>query len=508
MNGKSMISEVVRTDISNLISRHFGISFLPAQWGELERKLTAASVELKFTNLREFLKYLLDHRASPEQLEELATFLTVGETYFFREKTGLDFFRQVILPDLMESKRGGTKSLSIWSAGCCTGEEPYTIAMILAESIPDLTDWKISILGTDLNKKYIFKASQASYTNWSFRETPDWAMKKYFIPNKNEYQLVESIRRMVNFRIINLPDTNEFPSDFIPEESVDVIYCRNVLMYFSPQEISNVSMRFRQCLRPDGWLITSPVEVSNPGFSNFTYVPFQGWGALQKRKRSGTINPGTNTHKIQDKRFPAKSIGRAVIPGQKPSNNVKANGHQVKKTLSDSCNNELKSGKLVDESLFSQASIQFKQGDYSGVVNRLEKYLSKNPNDPKGLNLLIQSLANTGELEKALNLCEKSINGNTENASLYLLMGTILLEMNDPKEAEKALRKALYIDHELINAHFILANLMKKQGNIKLAAKHFKNVIKLVKSFGEDQIVPELDGISVNQLKGMVNQFI
>src|SRR5262245_20228366 len=153
--------------------------------------------------------------------QRLLYHLAIGETYFFRD---IDALRERVLPRLIARRRtDGSRTLRIWSAGCATGEEPYTIAILLCELIDDVEAWKITILGTDINLEAINFARRGLYTQWSVRSVlPE---NPYLRPRGNRWQISDQIRRMVDFRYLNLIDNH------IGLANADLVVCRNVLYY-------------------------------------------------------------------------------------------------------------------------------------------------------------------------------------------------------------------------------------------------------------------------------------
>ncbi len=192
-------------------------------------------------------------------LEQLATQLTVPETHFFRIKPQIDALRDTVLPDL-ERRVAGKRRLQLWSAGCSTGEEAYTLAMLAAQGLSSRSD--LSILGTDLHPESLEVARRGSYRAWSFRDTPESVRERYFqrLPqglasDAPTWQIAPDLRGMVRFELHNL-----LSDDWSTFERCDLILCRNVMIYFSNLTAQRVIERLAAQLRPDGWLILGPSD--------------------------------------------------------------------------------------------------------------------------------------------------------------------------------------------------------------------------------------------------------
>jgi chemotaxis protein methyltransferase CheR len=190
--------------------------------------------------------------------DELIAELTIGETYFFRNGAQFTALRQLILPSLIEARRH-SHYLRLWSAGCATGEEPYSLAITLGETLPDYARWQVSILGTDINQRFLQRAREALYGAWSFRETPPEVRERYFTPEGGRWRLRPEIRRQVVFMPLNLAEP-VYPAAINGTLALDIIFCRNVTIYFDEATTRQVAQRFFDALAPGGWLVIGHAE--------------------------------------------------------------------------------------------------------------------------------------------------------------------------------------------------------------------------------------------------------
>ena len=178
---------------SELVARHMGLHFPRERYEDLERGLLAASPELGFKDIESCFESLVSRALPRRHVEILASHLTVGETYFFRDEGSFKVVEKRILAELIKARRGKEQRLRIWSAACCTGEEPYSIAISLHRMIPDLQDWNITILATDINPIFLKKALDGIYGQWSFRGTPG-AIKRGTSPGRKMAATRSSLR--------------------------------------------------------------------------------------------------------------------------------------------------------------------------------------------------------------------------------------------------------------------------------------------------------------------------
>lgn len=181
--------------------------------------------------------------------------MTTNETFFFRDKTPFDHFEKVILPGLIPA-RAAQKSLRIWCAAASTGQEPYSLAMILKEKFPQLRDWKIDIIGTDISKEVLAKARAGTYTQFEVqRGLPIQLLVKYFRQEGQNWNISDDIKKMVQYRSFNLLD------GYLSLGNFDVVFCRNVLIYFDRDTKADVLKRIAERLSGDGFLLLGAAET-------------------------------------------------------------------------------------------------------------------------------------------------------------------------------------------------------------------------------------------------------
>ncbi len=237
--------------ISELIQEHCGVALGGEAAFLLERRLAPRLDALSLQTYREYYHYLAYDVGGPTELAECVERVTTRETYFFREQFQLDAFQREILPAL--GARRGAQPLSVWSAGCSTGEEAYTLAIVLAENARGGS----RVVGSDISRRGLATAQQAVYGASSFRATPDAMRERYFEPVAgSSWRVHEAIRRMCNFVHLNLLDTARFGEI----GAVDAIFCRNVLMYLSTQARRRVVEGFYEALAPGGYLLLGHSE--------------------------------------------------------------------------------------------------------------------------------------------------------------------------------------------------------------------------------------------------------
>jgi chemotaxis protein methyltransferase CheR len=241
--------------LTGLIYSNSGLRFEDSSKYMIRRRLSPRVRELKLDSFEKYYYYLLYHANRESELEIIFDLLTVNETYFFREERQLNAFSEEIIPLIVEEKKEN-RVLRIWSAGCSTGEEPYTIAMLCCAS-GLLRDWEVDIFASDISQRVIQTARRGTFGQTSFRNMPDGLQERYFEKvADNRYRINDGIKQMVTFGKVNLFD--EHKTGILNE--VDLIFCRNVIIYFDVEAKKKVIETFYRKLRKNGFLLLGHAE--------------------------------------------------------------------------------------------------------------------------------------------------------------------------------------------------------------------------------------------------------
>jgi chemotaxis protein methyltransferase CheR len=242
--------------VRDLVHRHSGLFFDDDKKYFVEKRVENRMEQLGIAQIEQYIR-CLETDVCGGEMRSLVEELTVNETYFFRNKPQLDGFSAKVLPQLIEAKRSvNNLSLRIWSAACSTGEEAYTLAMIVHEALIDIAQWRVMVLGTDIDRKVLRTAHRAVYTKRPVEHVPPQLLARYFVQTDNTWQVVQEITKHVQFRQINLVDKHEMRNmrDF------DVIFCRNTLIYFNDASRRQVLNHFYDALRPGGLIFLGHSE--------------------------------------------------------------------------------------------------------------------------------------------------------------------------------------------------------------------------------------------------------
>jgi chemotaxis protein methyltransferase CheR len=450
------------------VEERIGLHLPAGRLTDLERGLKAASHEMGWTDVEAFTRHLLDAPPCKELQDMLAAHLTIGETYFYRDPRAFEVFENEVVPQLVKSHRVGPKVLRIWSAACCTGEEPYSIAMAIRRVLGDDSGWKIEILASDLNPRFLEKARKGIYGPWSFRTLPEEIRDRFFQKQADDrWRIDERIRKDVTFTTINfLEDT--FPSAANGTRSLDVIFCRNVLMYFSRETAAKVIAKLRHCLVEDGWFFTSATDAPRDLFTGFT-----------PQAAEGTIVYRRSVNEVAVKE--AAPVGLASVPREtvaRPSTLAQREASQVKRRAILSA--------LPEASAPSSSPLH-------GTAASSD------------LRHQARGLADKGRLDEALATIDLAIESDKLDVLAHYLRGVILHEQNKEIEAAASLHRALYLDPSFVLAHVALGNLMRRNGKEKSARRCFDNARDLLSREDRDTVLPESGGMTAGRLLHMIS---
>jgi len=239
-------------ELTDFIYEKTGISIPARRKYLIENKLGKRLLELNLKTYADYLKYLKFSPKKESEFKKLCELITINETCFFRDLKQLTMFKNIILPEIIKKRQEqGIKALNIWSAGCSSGEEPYTIGIILHEVLKvSIIGWNIKIYANDLSPAMLFKARKGVYNDYSLRTTPENIKQKYFIKQKDGYKIHPKVQKLVNFQLLNLAN----PKDVKKIPKSDIIFCRNVIIYFDDAVKQKVISHFYENLKDDGYL--------------------------------------------------------------------------------------------------------------------------------------------------------------------------------------------------------------------------------------------------------------
>ena len=455
--------------VAELLGEHTGLAFSAARVPDAEAGIRRA---LTRAGAPDVTSYAAELESGCGTLDDLIAELTVGETYFFREPLQWEVIREEILPSLTQQRPPG-HTLRVWSAGCASGEEAYSLAIALDEG--GLAE-RAQILGTDLSRAALEKAEAASYGPWSLRGTDPLLVARHFTPEGPRWRLEDRIRRQVRFESLNLA-RDRYPSFASGTWRMDLILCRNVLIYLDDAAVQRVARQLAECLAPGGWLITGPSDPSVNDDGALEAVVSK--AGILYRRPTASISPAPSPRSGEgwgEAAAPLPIVDRGEYHGPSPTLPAERGGRP-----------EGGRAEVVDP--LAAAREAFARGDYA-LVSRLTADLP----DAAAAALSVRAAANHHGAEAAERRATAALARHPSSPELHLLRAVLLLDRGKLAEAAQAARRALYLDRTLAMGHFLLGTALARLDDRAGARKAFRNALAQCAPLPPDQPVPFADG--------------
>ena len=412
-----------------------GLTFPRSRHSNLRRALSTAASEASVAGVESFLDEL---DRQPSLLDRLISLVTIGETYFFRHPEQLDVLSRRILPSVIEGKRSAPDAtIRAWSAGCSTGEEAYSLAMLIDEAVHSRQGLDFRVFATDIDRDALRRARSASYGRWSFRAALD-DRAQWFEEEGTLLRVRSSIADRVNFGADNLSLEGAGPPRG-SGGSLDLVVCRNVTMYLSDDARRRVAARFLRALAPGGWLVVAPVELSRSVYAAFETVVLDGLtfyrrplpGAHEEPPAQPSRRPTLAPARHRRRPTPARSSARVV-----PSRMITAR-------------------RLADQGLL-------------------------------------------GEARREIDL---AVHEDPRDRSRYLLLASVADAQDDLTAAAAALRRAVYLDRADATAQFRLGLLEWRMGRKRGARARFATAVGLVADRADDEALDDTADLTVGRVR-------
>ncbi|OGP62512.1 MAG: hypothetical protein A2170_10820 [Deltaproteobacteria bacterium RBG_13_53_10] len=526
MTKKRLLADENHLRFSELIQTRTGIRVGESRQEVLARALKESAKSAACADLNQFFLCLQDARTDSEVWNDLVKKVTIGETYFFRDPDTIEALRNNILPDLIARHRSD-RMLRLWSAGCATGEEPYTLAILLLQLLSNIGQWKILILATDINRKALSHAAAGRYREWSFRETNPAIRSAYFDPEGQVFTLRPAVRERVTFAYHNLAEDN-YPSPANQTGNLDLILCRNVTIYLPGSLIQEMANRFHQCLSEGGWLIVGPSETHLEIYNRFQTVRFQ--GTITYRKASDIpLSPMLQTNasgKIQQglphpqlEKPPVMSSTRHAVPAasgakgtplttnpQSPPVDQPLLASLLHPAYDIPIGNSPKTGNFTTDgemNLYQQGEGLMRQHRYDEARQCFLSLLEKKPGSTMALHRMARLEANAGRLSEARGWAQKGLDQDPLLSETHYLLALIHELQEEVQEALDCLKKAIYLDADFVLAHFGLFHLYERTGNPIKAERHRVLAVHLASKLSPDTVLPGSDDLTAGQLLAM-----
>jgi chemotaxis protein methyltransferase CheR len=454
------------TAIRQLILDRCGLFFRDHEYNRLDSMVCK---RMAIQGMSDFCTYVHRLRHSEEEFRELLHLLTVHHTYFFRNELHFRALQQRVLPSLVKAKQTHASTerptLRLWSAGCASGEEPYSLAMAACDAIPDGEDWDVTVLATDVSMQVLAGAQSGLFGSGSMQLVSAQQQRRYFdrridSTGKSQYRVKDSLRRRVQFRYLNLLEAS-FPSD------IDIIFCRNVMGYFNQEIMQEVVRRFHHSLRSPGYLFIGYAQTVQ-GFSSdvqltpdpdgifYQKMPAQGGGA----SLSGPAH------------------GDTIAPVHTPSVPALAHRGSLLRAIHDAAHHQ-----------DSDRSLQ--------LIQQVD------PQSAEALEAFYEAAyihTNRGAYPQAHRWLDRVLALDASFAPAHFLLGMVLIEENRNEEAQTVLHKALYLDPDFPMVHMALATSYHRQHQRSEALGEYQRAVKILSLSPPEQELHHAGGFKYRTL--------
>jgi chemotaxis protein methyltransferase CheR len=405
-----------------------GLSFYADRDHELTEMIGQRLADLRLRDCSSYADLLAAGAGGEAEMDVLIGKLTIGETSFFRDSEEFSAIRDIVLPDILERNQG-SKQLRIWSAGCATGAEPYSLAILLAHDLADrIAGWQIDIRATDLNRSFLARAAEGIFRPWALRSISDEVKRDCFSNEGGFWTIHPRYKKWISFQYLNLAE-----SEFLPPSTAgshfDLILCRNVMIYFKPEVSKRLVGQFYQVLNFGGWLVVGASEHSRERYGEFRAVSTAGTKLYQKMTT------------------PQGQPEGAPEPQPPPP---MAAAHPLPPLPAEPC-----------------------AGSAPG---------------PAGIELLRQ-LVDSGDWQGAGDCVQGLLTQDRLNPAAYFYQALIFESLGVPDAAERSLRKAIYLDRNFAMAHYQLGLALQRDGQTSAAARSFGNLLRILEGVADQTLV-------------------
>jgi len=447
-----------------LVIETTGMAFYADKDEDLARIVAARMEDLGVGSCVRYLDLVTDKDRGRDEMDALVAELTIGETYFFRHKEQFDALRDTILPDVL-ARNEPFRRLRIWSAGCATGPEPYSLAIMLKREFgARIAGWHVSIVGTDINQKFLARAREGRYDEWAFRATSDETRQVCFEKVGRQWAIRSEYKSFVNFQYHNLT-RNKFPSLIDNIAAFDIIICRNVVIYFSPETVRALVPCFRESLVEGGWLVMGHAEPNMELFRSFRSVNVP--GAVLYQRVDQPVSPAPVVPLALAPLHPCMPLPPPDLPKRRPSSRP-----PIPLT-----------GKLAAVPAVKPLPLA------AGMARARE-------------------LADIGHWDEALAICDRVIGADALDARAHFFRALVLEQKGEVEACEVALRRAIYLDRQAVLPHYHLGLFLWRKAEAQGAQRSFRNVLTLLERLRDDQPISDGDDLTAGQLRETVGMHL
>lgn len=443
--------------LGTLVASCVGVRLHANQLAELQVWIDERLRDLGFETMADYNALLFEPGIEGRrEREALARHCTTGETYFFRDRGQHELLLSTILPELIERRRA-TRNLQIWSAGCSTGEEAYSLAMLLEELAPALDGWRVQILATDIDSHSLAIARAGHYRPWSFRAIDPARKQRFFHPDNDGWQLDSRIMQRVHFVSHDLVN-DHFPNAALGIHGMDLVVCRNVLIYLEQEAVTRLAGQFEKTLSDDGYLMTGHGEL----------LPHQTHGMR------ACVFPEAVLFRSKDP-MPA-AMPEAALPSRLRSTATSA-AMRVNRAIHN----------------LDQPKTPSSEGSETDV---------------ESLIIRAWDAANQGVYDRAREYCERAVSAAPMDPRIYYIQALMEQAQGNSLAARSLLRKVLYLEPDFIPAYLDLASIHQSEGDHARAEQAYRAAYRELGRYPEDRPLALLDDALAGDVRTYIGRLL
>ncbi|MDY0088671.1 MAG: CheR family methyltransferase [Coriobacteriia bacterium] len=421
------------------IERHSGIHIDDSRLDTLRISLVTRATRFGLDSFERYFELL---SADESEFQELMSLLTINETSFFRFPAQFEALRSVVVPEILEGRSAAMRTLRVWSAGCSTGEEPYSIAMTLLEAGIESLGYRVEVLGTDVSRVALERAKEGLFPPRALLNIPSEVIERYFEPTASGHQVRDRLRDVVSFRYQNLVK-EPYPTAILG--GWDIIFCRNVTIYFRIESTRRVLHNLFESLNPGGYLFIGHSETLTGIIDRFETVDIG--GVFLHRKPSSSEPPP----------FSGAGEGGGRIAHQGSQQTVAA---PPKGTRSDPTGH--------DAATARERQAAAADARPPALEDAHEQLLAA------------RTYADDGDFAAARERAQQALCVDPLLASAYYLLGLISLRSGSSDQAIAEFKRTLYADDSFVLAHLNLGNLYRNQGEYSSACRAYEDACSAI----------------------------
>lgn len=501
-------SESLKKDLSpevferfrDWIHHHSGIYLEESKVDSLRISLVTRATRFGFVDYEEYFAFLSHDE---DEFKELMNLVTINETSFFRFPAQFDALRDKVIPEILDSKPKVSRSFRVWSAGCSTGEEPYTVAMSLLDSGLDGLGYRTEVLGTDVSTQALEKAKAAVYPAKALAGLPQNIAQRWFETVKGGHRPVARVRETVDLSYHNLIKE---PYPLVLLANWDVIFCRNVTIYFRLESTRRVVNNFYESLNPGGYLFIGHSETLTSISDRFEPVEVGGVFLYRKPipRRFFSFDDVVASRGVTPVRKPRTrtvDLSREQSSTESRSRLRSSEPRVPARTKPASVQAEPAPSKLAESAaLLAEAHKCLERGEPGAARTLADKALQIDAGNSDALLVRAFGFADSGNFDAAIADANAALAISPLLAPGRYILGIIYQRQGDTVAAANEFKRTLYIDADFVLAHLNLANIYRQQGRNEDACREYQNTIRALHRAPEGDWTAFLGGFTSDLL--------